>query len=354
MTALYNTGWSGGAIPAAAIVYCTRTMPNNWSWRIPLIVQAVPASFVCILVWFLPETPRWLFMQSREEEAIAFMVKYHGNNNPDSEMVKLEIAEFRAGIDLNGSDKRWWDYSGLFKTHSSRWRIFMVITMGIFGQMSGNGLGYYNLQIYQAIGFDTKMQFAMNLINACLAALVSWVAVSLSDRMPRRKVLVIGTFTCAVLLGCNAGLSAKWASYSKGTENHDVGKLAAAFFFLFNQAYAFTYTPLQSLYPAEVLETTSRAKGVSIKIMVISLTSFINLYCIPIGLKNIQWRFMLVYTFWDCFEAVFWYFFCVETLGRTLEELEEVFADPNPVKASQMKRRVAVGSDGHIVQVEEI
>lgn len=99
-----------------------------------------------------PETPRWLFMQSREQEAIDFMVKYHGmlcylhgqwpsltdnllsgNKDPKSEMVKLEIEEFRAGIDLNGTDKRWWDYTGIFKTHSSRWRIFMVITMGIFG-----------------------------------------------------------------------------------------------------------------------------------------------------------------------------------------------------------------------------
>lgn len=190
------------------------------------------------------------------------------------------------------------------------------------------------------------MQFAMNLIGAITSALCSWVAVSLSDRMPRRKVLVFGTFACSVLLACNAGLSAKWATYEEGHENPNVGKLAAAFYFFFGQCFAFTYTPLQSLYPAECLETTMRGKGISMKIFVISLTSFINLYCIPIALQNIQWRTMLIFVLWDAFESVVWYFYCVETQGRTLEELDEVFSAPHPVKASKMKRKIAVVDSG--------
>jgi len=155
----------------------------------------------------------------------------------------------------------------------------------------------------------------------------------LSDRMPRRKVLVYGTFACSLMLGINAGLSAKWASYGDGPKDLTVGRLAATFFFLFGIVYSFTYTPLQSLYPAECLETTARAKGISMKIFVINITSFINLYCIPIGLQNIQWRFMLVYVFWDLLEAILWYFFCVETVGRTLEELDEVFSSKYPPRA---------------------
>jgi len=354
MTALYNTGWSGGAIPAAAVVFGTQTMKSNWSYRIPLLLQAVPAGLVCCIVWFLPESPRWLYQNGRDQEALDFLIKYHGNKNPDSIMVKLEMQEFRDKIALDGTDKRWWDYSALVKTKNARWRSLMVFMMGLFGQMSGNGLGYYNLDIYKSLGFDRHMQFSMNLIGVCTAAICSWVAVSLSDRMPRRKVLVWGTLGCSILLGCNAGLSAKWASYGAEDKNLDVGRLAAAFFFLFGCLYAFTYTPLQSLYPAECLETTARAKGVSMKIMVISLTSFINLYCIPIGLANIQWRFLLVFVFWDFFESIMWYFFCVETLGRTLEELDEVFSAPNPVAASKIKRKIAVTESGDVVHVDSV
>jgi len=353
MTSLYNTGWNGGAIPAAAIVFGTQTIKNNWSWRLPLLFQAVPAGLVICLVWFCPESPRWLYMHEREEEAFAFLTRYHGNNDPNNPVVLLQIQEFKDNIRMDGSDKRWWDYSDLFKTRNARWRFLMVILMGVFGQMSGNGLGYYNIDIYKSLGFDTYMRFAMNLIGTCTSAIAAWVAVSLSDRMPRHKVLTYGTFICAVMLGINAGLSAKWASYGTGPKDLNIGRLAAAFFFLFGVVYAFTYTPLQSLYPAECLETSTRAKGVSMKIFIISCTSFINLFCIPIGLKNIQWRFMLVYVFWDLFETVIWHFFCVETLGRTLEELDEVFSSPNPVKASRQKRKIGIAGDGNVVLVEE-
>jgi hypothetical protein len=65
--------------------------------------------------------------------------------------------EFKEGINIDASDKRWWDYSELVKTHSARWRFLMVILMGCFGQFSGNGLGYFNLEIYKAVGLVSRL-----------------------------------------------------------------------------------------------------------------------------------------------------------------------------------------------------
>lgn len=45
----------------------------------------------------------------REEEALAFLVKYHGNGDPNSRLVRLEIEEMREVIKLDGLDKTWWD-----------------------------------------------------------------------------------------------------------------------------------------------------------------------------------------------------------------------------------------------------
>jgi len=229
----------------------------------------------------------------------------------------------------------------------------MVLLMGFFGQMSGNGLGYFSLSIYQALGFDKQMQFNMNLIGTCISAVVAWFAVSLEDRMPRRKVLVWGTLGCSLMLAANAILSAKWASYGDGPKNLAVGRLGVTFYLLFGCVYAFTYTPLQSLYPAECLETTIRAKGVAMKIFIISCTSFINLFCTPIAYGRIGWKYVLVFVGWDAFEAVIWYFFGVETQGRTLEELDEIFSSPDPVKASKMKKQVVVDQEGTVVVVSE-
>ena len=85
------------------------------------------------------------------------------------------------------------------------------------------------------------MQFNMNLIGTCINAAVAWFAVSLEDRMPRRKVLVVGTLLCSVLLAANAAFSAVWASEMGGASpNLNLGRAGAAFYFLFGVAYAFT------------------------------------------------------------------------------------------------------------------
>lgn len=94
------------------------------------------------------------------------------------------------------------------------------------------------------------------------------------------------------------------------------------------------------MYPTECLETTTRAKGVALQIFVFSCTSFINLFCTPIALGRIGWKYIIIFVLWDAFEVVIWYFFCVETVGFTLEELDEIFTSPNPVKTSIQKRKV--------------
>ncbi|KAF8523361.1 major facilitator superfamily domain-containing protein [Hysterangium stoloniferum] len=127
-----------------------------------------------------------------------------------------------------------------------------------------------------------------------------------------------------------SGFSAKWASF---------GIAAASAFFLFSAVYSFTYTPLQSLYCVECLETTARAKGMTLKTLVINIGSFISLYAIPLGFAHLQ----LVFVFINVIEAILWYFLCVETVGRTLEELDDIFNEKNPAKASQFNIMATVG-----------
>jgi hypothetical protein len=70
----------------------------------------------------------------RHDEALQVLIKYHGDDDPNNAIVKLSYAEMKEVISLEGSDKRWWDYSELVKTRSSRWRLTMVISMAFFGR----------------------------------------------------------------------------------------------------------------------------------------------------------------------------------------------------------------------------
>lgn len=140
---IYNCGWFGGSIPAAAITFGCSYLQSQWSFRVPFLMQGVYGLLVALLVFTVPESPRWLMQNGRSEEALAFLIKYHGNGDPDSALVKLEFEEFQENIALDASDKRWWDYRALFATKNARWRFLMVMMISVFGQFSGNGLGYF-------------------------------------------------------------------------------------------------------------------------------------------------------------------------------------------------------------------
>ncbi|KAK4098565.1 general substrate transporter [Parathielavia hyrcaniae] len=352
-TGFYNCGWFGGAIPAAIVCFGSNYITNDWCWRVPLIGQAVACLIVMVGVFFIPESPRWLIANGREDEAHAFLVKYHGNRNPESRLVQLQIEEMREGIKLDGIDKVWWDYRPFLMSHSGRWRLAQVLMISIFGQFSGNGLGYFNTVIFKNIGVESvEAQLGYNILNQGLSAIGALTAMSLTDKMHRRKVLVIGTFMCAAALATNAGLSAVLDNNRQAGLPFDTayGQGALASYFMFNIIFSFTYTPLQGAIPTEALETTTRAKGLALSGFIVNGMGFINLFAGPHALRNIGYKYIFVFVAWDVVESIIWFLFGVESQGRTLEQLEWVYNQPNPVKASLKVDKVVIADDGKVAE----
>jgi len=151
------------------------------------------------------------------------------------------------------------------------------------------------------------------------------------------------------MLAINSGLSAVLAS--EGTNfKKSVGQGALAAYFMFGFIYTFTYTPLQGVIPAEALETTMRAKGLAASGIIVSAVGFINQFATPIALQpsHMGYKFIYIFVGWDICESIMWYLFCVESQGRTLEELEWVYNQPNPVKASLQATNIVVREDGTV------
>ena len=116
---------------------------SSWAWRIPTIVQCILPTIVMALIMFFPETPRWLLAHDRREEAIAIMAKYHGNGNPNSPIVQLQLHEITEDFAVTRNDNPWWDFRELGNTKAARYRLAMLIAMAFFGQWSGNNVVSY-------------------------------------------------------------------------------------------------------------------------------------------------------------------------------------------------------------------
>jgi MFS family permease len=92
-----------GILLAYWIAYGTNSMSGDldgqseWAWRIPLIIQGVPAIILAIGIWFMPFSPRWLMNKDREEEALKTLANLR-NLPPDHELVQIELLEIKAEV----------------------------------------------------------------------------------------------------------------------------------------------------------------------------------------------------------------------------------------------------------------
>lgn len=160
------------------------------------------------------------------------------------------------------------------------------------------------------------------------------------DRAGRRPLLLWGFFlTGLVYIPINV-----LAALANGHISTSSGYAFIAMIFLYGIFASFCITPLQALYPAEILRNDYRAKGMAAERFISAAASFINMYATPIALGNIGWRTYTIFLVLHFIHWVLMYLVTVETKGRSLEELDEIFNDPKPVKRSKALSKVVVSS----------
>ena len=115
ITAVYNTFYYFGSTIAAWTTFGTLQIKSNWSWRLPSLLQVAPSVLQLCLIWLLPESPRWLISNDRQEEALHIMARYHANGDTQNEVIQFEFAEVRASLQQE-KDKSKGRYTDLFVT----------------------------------------------------------------------------------------------------------------------------------------------------------------------------------------------------------------------------------------------
>ena len=145
-------------------------------------------------VLFFPETPRWLVMHDRREEAIAILAKYHGDGDAQSPLVTLQINEIVEDMSATHNENPWWEFRELFNTKAARYRLYMVIAMAFFGQWSGNNVvNYFMPQMVKAAGItNPSTQLLINAINPIFSFLGALYGATLLDKLGRRVMLLAG------------------------------------------------------------------------------------------------------------------------------------------------------------------
>ncbi|KAJ7670223.1 general substrate transporter [Mycena rosella] len=321
-----------GSICGGIITIFTGRLNTSASWRVPFSVQIIPAAIVVFFAYLIPESPRWLTSVGRKDEALLILSRYHGNGNVNAPLVVLEYEEFEESTKCDVSSKPWWNFIDLFRTRSMRYRSFMVILMACCEQWSGSALSSFIVVLLANDHISTQtLRFILGLVSNIVAATGAFCGAVISDKVGRRTLWFWGNVCCTIALIISGACTAKWGA---GGHNLDGSNTGIAFLFLFNFFFAATYLPLPAIYPSECMAFDNRANGVALYTFCASLAGLVGTYATPVALEKIQWRLYLVFIAWNAFSSILIWLFAVETAGRTLEELNVIFEDRHPVKAS--------------------
>ncbi|KAF2657078.1 general substrate transporter [Lophiostoma macrostomum CBS 122681] len=319
---MFNAFFGVGAVLGAGIVVRTILIPNDWSWRLPSLLQALPSVLQIGFAFTVPESPRWLVSRGRTEEALEILIKYHAEGDAAAELPHVELAEIQRALEME-NDSRLRGWGELFQTSGMRRRSLVAAMLGLFVQFSGNNLiSQYLVPILNKIGIkDSHTQVRYNVGTQAWGLLIALILASITPRFPRRRMFLL----CA---GCLLMVYTAWTvaqARNRITGSKESGYAVLVFIFLYSPAYCIGYNALTYAYLVEIFPYYVRTKGLSwfqlFARAAVMFGSFVN----PIGLENADWKYLLVYVCWLCFEVVFIYFFFPETYGKTLEELTFLF-----------------------------
>jgi sugar porter (SP) family MFS transporter len=315
VTAIYNCLWNVGALICSWISFGTQYMDNSWSWRIPTLIQAFPSVIQLMFIFWIPESPRWLLSKERTEDALQMLGKYHADGNIDDPLVQFEFEEIKETIRLEFLAKKTSSFLDFIRTKGNRYRLMLIISLGLFSQWSGNALfSYYANKVYEAAGVSgSKQGLGLDGGNKVLSLIVSISCALLCDRIGRRPLFLAAT---GGMLLCLMAATVAGSQYSK-TGNKGTGIAVIVFFWFHGVCYAFAWSGLLVAYTVEVLPFKLRAKGMMIMNVSVNVALVINNYVNPIPIdgawKNSQWKLYCVYTCWIAIELIFVYVFYVET-----------------------------------------
>lgn len=295
--------------------------PPELTWRFPIAFQLVFALIVLVVTLGLPESPRWLMTKDRVEESRVILASLASKPIEDEE-VSLQLNVISDAIRASGIDGHSTPYKVLFtggKTQHLR-RLLLGAGSQMMQQLSGcNAVIYYFPILFQD-ALDTTHTLALllggiNMIVYSLAATSSWYYV---ERIGRRKLFLIGTVgQCLSMFLTMACLIPETPGPAKG---------AAVGLFTYIAFFGATWLPLPWLYPAEINPLRTRAKANALSTTSNWVWNFFIVMITPVLIASIGWG---TYLFFAVLNAIFipiLYFLYPETAGRSLEEIDLIFA----------------------------
>jgi len=279
-------------------------------WRWMLGAETLPAALLLALLFFVPESPRWLAQRGRWDEARAVLAPIAGAAGADRELAAVREA-------LAGEEGR---FSELFGPRFRRPLLIAVVLMA-FSQFSGiNAIMYYSTKIFTTAGVGVQNAFMSSVVVGLVNLAFTGVAIAFVDRAGRRALLLVGLTVQTAALGA--------VGWMFQTEAGGLPLLVAVLAYI--GAFAMALGPIPWIVCSEIFPTRIRGRAMSVATFTIWTACYAVTQTFP--MLNDNPAVGPAKTFWvyGALSLLALFFVAVlvpETRGRTLEEIERSWDD---------------------------
>jgi SP family xylose:H+ symportor-like MFS transporter len=276
-------------------------------WRWMFFSGVIPAGVFFVLLFFVPETPRYLAMKGRDDKALSVLAKIAGEAQAEATLRDIKAT-------LHEKNAPWLSY-GFFL-------IFIGIMLSVFQQFVGiNAVLYYASNIFRNMGASTDSSLLQTIIVGIVNGVFTVVAIVTVDKFGRKPLMIIGSIGMALSM-----IALGFAFYSG-----NVGMVALIFMLTYTAAFAMSWGPVCWVLLAEIFPNSIRG-ALSIAVAAQWIANWVVSLTFPIMNDN-DWltsKFHHGFSYWiygvmGILSAVFMWKLVPETKGKTLEQIESLW-----------------------------
>lgn len=308
--------------------YAFSGLPSHVNWRIMLGVGVLPSIFIALALFVIPESPRWLVVQNRIDEARAVLCKTNGTNSEAEERLKeIQLAAGMANAEKYEAKAVWKEI--LKPSPSVRRMLITGCGIQCFQQITGiDATVYYSPTIFKEAGISGNSQLlAATVAVGFTKTLFILVAIFLIDKLGRKPLLYISTIGMTTCLLC---LSLTLSLMGDGK----LGIILAILAVCGNVAFfSVGIGPICWVVSSEIFPLRLRAQAAALG----AVGSRVSSGVIAMSFLSVSRAISVAGTFFVFFvisvvSVVFVHRCVPETKGKSLEEIEVLFEDENGVE----------------------
>lgn len=282
--------------------------PMEWivdrGWRYMLASELVPACLFLALLFFVPETPRYLASKNRYDQALRILMRINGSKEKAREI----LTEIEESLHQNAKAARLFSYGKLV--------IIVGILLSVFQQFVGINVAlYYAPRIFESMGAGQNASMVQTVVMGTVNVIFTIVAIKTVDKWGRKPLLITGSIGMAVgMYGMATFASLHW-----------FGIWALFFMVFYTASFMMSWGPICWVLLSEIFPNKIRGQAMAIAVAAQWMANFFISSTYP---SMMEYSGAFTYGFYgtmSVLSALFIWKMVPETKGKSLEQMEELW-----------------------------